>query len=488
MKYIKIRLLLSFGAFLISCTANSAWQFTPFITAEGIYTDNIELENKGADDEFILAADPGFELVGQGKRYDVNVNYAMRNLFYLDESDRNKTDHELDAFATGEVFLDHLFIDVGSTISEQIIDPDQRTSNNRISDTGNSTDVITGIVSPYITETFGNSIEFLARYQYGFVDFNDRRVAQGNTGAGRQEDSDSNSYLVELQDQSDANKINWNLSYIKERIQFEDANVEDDIEIYGAELGYRISPFLTLLGDYGYEDYNFGADSSGQLEGRDMEQDIDGDFWKAGFRWVPNANNTFEFKYGDREFGSTREALWQRVGGKLEVEVRYNEELTDQTRDLLSSTRLGRPNDSFARSNGLGLTADAFDKEELDLVALYKVSRSTYTFTAFQEERNFITSDEGDEEIYGFGLAWGWQFTGKSIFTLGFNWDTRDEDSTATDQGGDDERYLYEARIDTQFTPRTIGFAAYEREDRSADNSNNDFEENLLRAGVTLTF
>ncbi len=472
--------LLVLLCFAIPC--NAAWKFTPFITLEGIYTDNIELEDRGEEDEYILALDPGFNLHGEGGRFEVDIDYAMRNLFYLEESDRNNTDHELNAFAEGEILSNLFFVDLGSTISQQIVDPDARTSNNRVSRTGNSTDVITAFISPYLTRDIWRDINFLARYRYGFVDFNDRRTS------GRQEDADSHFYIVELKDQSDTKKINWRLNYQTEQIQFEDSNIEDEFEAYSAELGYRLTPYFTLLGEYGYEDDTFGADNSNVIDGRENTIRIDRDFWKAGFRWQINTFNTIAFKYGDRDFGNTREASWRRIGPKLEIDVVYDEDITDQVRQLLRNASEGVPSVSFARNRGLGLNANAFVKEELDAKISYKLSRSVYTFSAFQVERDFRETTEPDEEIYGFGLEWAWRFSGKSTSTLSFDWDQRDEDNTPNNVGGDDERYLVEARIDTQFTPRTLGFAAYEHEDRDAENSDNDFEENIVRVGVTITF
>ena len=94
---------------LLSLQAHAVeWEFTPTLQLKETYTDNVRLSNTNEESDFITQVNPGISIVGLGPHLRFNTRYVMQNLLYAKESDRNATNHQLNANGNAELLPDHL--------------------------------------------------------------------------------------------------------------------------------------------------------------------------------------------------------------------------------------------------------------------------------------------------------------------------------------------------------------------------------------------
>ncbi|MBT9613582.1 MAG: TIGR03016 family PEP-CTERM system-associated outer membrane protein, partial [Burkholderiales bacterium] len=83
----------------------SDWKLGASVTASETYTDNATLGTTGGSKgDFITSVTPTVTAKKDGARLKVDASYSNQNLFYANDSTRNKTYHQLNARANAELF------------------------------------------------------------------------------------------------------------------------------------------------------------------------------------------------------------------------------------------------------------------------------------------------------------------------------------------------------------------------------------------------
>lgn len=404
---------------LLSFHSSAAdWTITPTLDLKETYTDNVRLTRDNEKSDFITQINPGISLSGMGPHLKVDTRYVMQNIFYVEESSHNATNHRLLANANAELLNDLFFVDAKASISQQNISSfgPQTTDNTNI--TNNSTNVKTYSISPYLLNHFQNFASSELRYTHDSVSTD----GTGSAVSSGLSNSQSDKILMSLRSGTDFRMLGWGLNYNKQRIDF-DSGQTVDLETYGGDLRYLITPHFGLTATGGEEKNNY-LSLNGKSSG--------GPYWTAGFEWNPSQRTSIAANAGQRFFGPTYLLKADHRSRRTFWSVSYNEGITttrDQfllpatinTADFLAKSpsfvaafpteaeRLAAA-EIFISANGLPssladpvnlLTNRFFLQKSLRASVSITGARSTVVLSLFDIKREAQTSQAADSALLG---------------------------------------------------------------------------------------
>ena len=420
-----------------------SWRIIPSIELSETYSSNVTL-GSGEDklDDFITQLNPELKAEFNGRRLQADVDFRMQNLLYAKNSDFNDTFYQYDAEADAELIEDRVFVEAASNLWQEIVSTDGSFAFNNLAVTRNRTNVLTASVSPYWRHRVGAVAETSLRYQYGVVNFLDNQVT------GQTDDSRLNALSLAINSLPKERRFSWSLQYGQQRVDYVGSDVTTDnlkFERAQADLGYRITAPLEIIGAGGYENNDFGATAV-------SEEDPQGAIWQAGVRWQPGPHSQFEAAFGQRFFGNTYRVLWRQEAKRLSTELGYTEELdTDAGALLVGGRGLARTPESIAL-RGVSRTPDVFLAKRFLARATLAMPRSELHLDLFNVNRKFLTGG-GNDRTQGINADWAWQAWPRTAFILGFIWylnESRDSDRK-------DQPAQISATLQRQIGPDTTG-------------------------------
>ncbi|MEO6423347.1 MAG: TIGR03016 family PEP-CTERM system-associated outer membrane protein [Candidatus Nitrotoga sp.] len=490
------------------------WKVTPRLNLLETYTDNVTLATKGNEkSDFITQINPGISLIGTGARLKVNVNYTMQNLFYANESNRNRTVHQLRASENAELIKDFFFLDSFASISQQnisLLGP-LATTNENITD--NRTTVKTYSISPYIRHNFSNFVSTQARYTHNAV----------FTGVEGQSGRQSDTILLSLTSGSAFRAVGWGLNYSKQKIDGLGTSIGGssrsiENERYMGNLSYRVSSKFSLTGTSGYQKFTYQS-SVGKSAGA---------FWTAGFVWSPAERTNITANTGKAFFGTTYTLRASHRTRMSAWSLNYNQNITT-TRDqfLIPPTtdtanflnQLWTSNipdpimrqqtvDAFMRDNGLSasifdpinfLTNNFFLQKRLQASVALSGVRNTVVFSIFHMLREPQTAgDENDVSLIGsnnIGLngntkqiggnaLWSWKIGPRTNANIGAVYIK----SSLLATGREDDTKTYRVGLTRLIRPKLNGALNFRHVERTSNQIGSDYRENALIASLSMLF
>ena len=459
--------------FLSLISANyslAGWNFVPRIELRETYVDNVDLDNRDEEEEFVTEINPGFSLTKEDGRFIANIDYQLSNLFYLEESDRNESLHQLDAVTTTEILKQLFFLDFEAQAFQSLIDPTNRASTRLINTTGNRTDVERASISPHLNYAIGSFAIFNARYRYTVEEFDDEGSRNGNINA--LSDNDRNRYEFDLINYSLDDRFTWGLHYEYEELDFDD-QPKFDFEKYYADIGYRLTNSIRLIGNYGYEDNDFTRDI--------RTDDPDDEIWEAGFQWSITQRNLIEARVGERFFGDTFNGSWTYAGKRLGLNVQYVEDITAGiAEDFGSITNFGQVQvDVPTRSN------EVRERDRLDVSITYQLPKSDFELRGFREDRKFLESLE-NEDRQGMRFTWLWRFKPRTFYNLDLLWDNDKFDRN--NQELDEDSYEFSTGIGHEITPNATVDLLYTYITQDSDDNENEYDAHSVSIGLIHEF
>lgn len=460
--------------------AQETWDFTPRVNMHGTYTDNVGLrsdENKRGD--WIGQVNPGFSLSRAARRLDLNLDYSMRNRWYLHESRRNRTSHRVLGNGTLEAIRNRGFVDFGIVRREQVpslLDPAgiQPEVGAQTIDTSQFS------VSPYGIQRFGRLATATARYR-----LDERRYH----GSGL-DDNRSHQYIGRLESGRAFQTFFWNLDYSHEDVEYlEGDRLDVTFSSYSGTLGYHVNPRLRVFGILGREHNDF------QTNFRD---DIDGEFWHAGFAWSPSRRTNLRATYGERFFGSTGSVNLTHRTRKTRWNLQYDETLSlgrgieadviESAEDLANIDPESGPGFLDVQDGELvwlSLTDQTYIQERLQgSVRLYH-GHSQFTGRVFRVERDFQLDRHDREQRHGGALSWRWDFAPRMYSHLTSGWYRTDFERT---EQREDDTWYARASLNRNFQPNVRGSLSYRYQQRDSSDAAHDYVENAVTASLYVTF
>ena len=225
----------------------------------------------------------------------LNANLALVSQLGGDDNGLS-VDPEIAGTSSTELYRDHVFFDVSTSVSRQILDT--RTRGSTTAGAGASTEgtdiVATFSASPSVRHRVGSYADALWRYTFTPV------LVQSSSAS----DVLNHELSLGLTSGRKFPNIGWSLTgragqeVRKNSKDNNDANVDFDVTV-------PISNFFALLGGVGYEWRD------------DDSNDFNGMTWRGGFRWTPSPDTTVQATYGQRDDDSDIDAQVDfRIGPK----------------------------------------------------------------------------------------------------------------------------------------------------------------------------
>ncbi len=378
------------------------WEFEPRVGGELSYTDNVTLAAEDEESEFVTVISPGIRVTGEGRRASLDLDYRAEALFHGGESDRNEVIHELGAEGTIELVREQLFLDADATRSEDLVSGEDTVPDSNIFSSGARDSVTTYGIGPRLQYDLGSVARLRARYRREVVDQDDSRL-----------DTETDTARVALDSGPRFNTWGWSASYERTDEALARRGVGDEdrrFERARGELNVRAGARTELFVAGGTEDNDF---DSARFD------EIDGDFWEAGFRWSPRRRVTLEAAVGERFFGDTARVSISAQGSALSASFGYREELvTESSLQFERSSQLVRDADGniVLGPGGRPLTVvipvpTLRDEVILERRATGRVAwergHSRLAFSAVATEREFQASATR-EETRGVDLRYTW--------------------------------------------------------------------------------
>ncbi|MFK8028204.1 MAG: TIGR03016 family PEP-CTERM system-associated outer membrane protein [Gammaproteobacteria bacterium] len=457
------------------------WQINPSVEVRTGYSDNVEFDDSDDEDSgFIGEINPGLSIVKNEGRLLVNLDYLMQNFYYFDDSDLN-TDHTLDSVARYEIIPKTFFLNGYANISKVLIDSTQGISVDNINDTDNTTDERTLGVEPVWIQNLGGYAQANLAYLYAVQDFEDESDEDGV--GGDIDNNDRQRFIAALQNRNvDSDRLDWTLQHSDEKIDFDDGE-DFDFSSQEIDLGYDINTQLKIVGSYGYENNDFGDIVS-------IDEDEDGTYWDAGFVYGFGEYTALEVRRGERFFGKTWEANLTVGGPKLAVNASYEETVSLDVLDSISSDGLFSPEQDLLQNDVDTDAANDRDSvsvsETWDATIAYTVSKSTIALNFTDSDSEFLDSNDTDN-YEAYALGWLWNITGLSSLFTAVEW----QENKSTDLGIEETNDLFDFEIvySRQLSAKTTFDANYIYSEGNSDlNDDEDFKSNTVSIGLTHNF
>lgn len=480
----------------------ASWEVTPTLSVAEIYTDNVELASEGSEEqEFVTEIRPGISVVGTGRRLRLSADYRMQNLFYVEDSDRNSTNHQFRGQANSELVKELFFLDASATVRQVLITPEDGVRLDNIA-TGNRTDAQTYSISPYLRSRFGGYAQGLARYRRTAV-----RVDEGAS------DSDTDTVEASLRSGPKFTRFVWSLAYQSQQQDRETAT-DFDRTTARADARYRLTDSWSLLGLAGYEDQEL----------RTSRQFEEGTYWAVGLGWRPNRHIGVDALYGDefrsasvnwnpttrtslsvswrdREVGLNPGEVWTASGSvrtrRTSWQLSY-QETTETFQTLLPAGQVFVYVDPLTGDvfpdPGPGLVeVPLFDTFELtDEVFERKIGRASVgvqtgktslLFSIFDERREFLSRLD-EERNYGARASWNWRVGALTSTIATASWRHREGRAGQTE----DDFWHIEAGLDRQIGRDWTASLRYRHAELDSERAGRGYEENRVTARLNMRF
>lgn len=258
-------------------------ELRPYVSATLTYSDNVGADAEGGDGDLSLEVAPGVSVLRNSGRFRGNLNAMVRNIAYMNESDRNDSFLTLNGHGQFEAVEKTLFIDMDASMSR----------NNRSAFFGRAAGDPQDISSDNETRMFGIGprLNFrLGPETSGTASYMTRWMSGGG-GLGNRRDSDLN---AQVSNPVQFGRVGWGVSYSRSESDSGRAGTTGGSteETVRGTLYVTVTPQFRLRGIVGRErnDYETASDDSSSIVG-------------GGFDWNPTERTTISGTTEKRVFG-----------------------------------------------------------------------------------------------------------------------------------------------------------------------------------------
>ncbi len=452
------------------------WHVTYGFAASETFSDNID-QGPSGDREvgFITRAGPSMAISGKTARVTAGFNGNISGVHQIGGNDPGfSVDPRISGTSTTEVSPDLVFFDLRASVSRQLLDSRESTSGSGAS-TSNRDFVVALTASPYVVHRLGDFADATWRYTFSpvLVDSDNNSNAFSHRGS------------LDLDSGDDFSMFGWNWSNsVGQEVRTEDDDITTANTNFG--LSYALWQGFSLNGSVGYE-Y------------RDGDQDEDNNFsgitWRGGFAWQPNPDLTLAAGYGRHDDDESFDAsLGYQVGAKTSVTASYAEALqTSQARAISNLELLGVDDDGqlidpITNEPFSGdLDPFTFDDETtrtrtLRVGASHNAGRNTFGLSGLAGTSE--GSSSGDEEFYTATFSWGRRLAPDLRMRTTGSYDRSqfDEDDR------EDDTYRASVGLDYSLASNARASLSYSFQARDSSDADEDFYENAITVGISLTF
>jgi len=471
------------------------WKLEAGVSAKETYTDNVGLAAANPQSDFITEFSPYVRAAKKGARLEADFSYTMQNLFYADQSSRNRVNHQLAGKAKAELWENELFLDANASISQQITSLLGPIGADTTSATDNLTDVYALTVSPYWQHRFGSTANLLARYTHSEVSYG------GNSFSS----SSSDGINLGVASGSAFNDLFWALNYSEQQTNYR-SRPDVEFATTTATLGYALSPKWRVSGTVGYQDHSYAAAKTA----------LSGSLWNVTVAWAPTNRTNLSVGYGDNPFGKTHGFDFKHRTQYTNWAANYSEALSTssgQFSTLESGFLVGMtPAGQIAavpvsRAQNI-LTDNVFLNKRFQASVGFNKGRSNLNFALFattQESQQDGAQTQtlslggislGRSGIFavantirqrGANAAWNWRLSPVLTSNISFGIGHITFIGSTSD-GRRDTYSNVQVGLTRTFNPDLSGNVTLRHQERSSNQAGNDATENAVTGSVNYKF
>jgi uncharacterized protein (PEP-CTERM system associated) len=481
------------------------WTITPKLTASERYTDNVNLAPAGSPNkknDFITEIRPGVSLYKNGRRLKVNLNYSLQSLTYLNTTQNNALNHQLNGVANAELMEDFLFLDLRSAIYQQNINALAPIGLGNTNATNNLTTVGTYSISPYIRKRFGTFADLNYRLSQSGVYYDTQGI----------NNSTVQNVLGSLNSGSRFNDVFWGLDYSYTNNK-NSVTANTEFEKGSATVGTAITRKLRVNATGGIERNNFISLGNNK---------VDGPFWNVGFDWAPTIRTQIGATVGQRFFGNTYSFNLTERTRRTTWNARYSEDITTTSGNVVNASQIGtyyacsspppgtipvamiangqfvvlipvgtQPASQYgclitnlgAFNINLSLVNDVFVAKNLNVGVSYNLGRSVFSLNAYNLRRDFQQGGSYDRQT-GVFAGWNWRLTPLTSFNL--NGSVTRIDVATTNRVNN--FWALSAGLNRQFQPKLNGSVIVRHQEQTTNQPGSGYTENSITALVNMSF
>jgi hypothetical protein len=493
---------------------------TPSVSAQEIYSDNINLAPSGKEKgAFVTDISPGISIIGQSARSQLNLNYRMQNLYNAGGNNELTTSNQLQYNSHNTFIQNRLFLDSQSSISQQNLNS-ERIANDNISGAVGSTTVSTFGLSPYWTPQFGNYASGSLRVNFNTVTTD--AASSNKTGSATTSgisDSMTLAELIQLNSGSEFQRFNWSLSHNNTNNYRDNAGKvgsSGDVKFQNSMATIRTSihQYFNLFVNGGYSNNSFQTKNN---------QNTNGLSYTFGGQWTPSQFYSVEVGIGNNNHITVNVAPIQRLtwattfrkndiglnsGKTWQTALNYHtshstwslthDNDTTTAQEILLQQRTFNVQDSagntifdpvtnqaIQRSISLPtLTNDVIVRQKWNFSASYNTGKSTIGANAFNEDRTFELTGN-TQTVKGISATWDWQFATKTSAYVRPLWQQTEGGVTNSKS----DRYDFTVGINESITQNINGKLEFRHLNQLSDlNLANDYQENRATASLFMRY
>jgi uncharacterized protein (PEP-CTERM system associated) len=450
-------------------------------------TDNLDLEPEGrADSALILSPFVGANVRGDGSRANFAFDYRLTLDTILSRDSDVNIRNDFIGSGRSELIEDMLFVDVTGLASQPLIDPGGRTSTEPSVGRTNRTQVVSGSISPYLVNRFGNVAESELRYRYSFT-----FVGQDQIG-----DSSTNYGLARLSTGRLFTRVKLDAIAEAERTSSDSVTGDLDRNTFRLDGQYAIIRQFSLLGSVGYETIDTHA----------LGDDPDGLLWYGGFLTRPGPKTELRFTYGWR-YGEPdiNGSLTYRITPRLTFQASYVHVL-ETTQQQFSNFQFG-VNDQNQFVNpitnlpiditepGFGLRNEVFRANRFQSSLVGNYDLNTVTLAGFHEQREYDIRP--NERYISTQVSWTRRLSPYTNLFAGVGWRRTDIDGDATTPSTGtlfgttapaSDTYSGRVALTHSLAKDVFGNVSFGHTTRVAERKSDEYTENSLTFGVRIVF
>lgn len=399
-------LVSGFSLLLLGCAASAQGvDFQGEVRVGVASTDNLFLVAAPDEtDETIFQIIPSLSLDYDNQRMNAVVRYQF-DWYKYDDLDQTNKFHRYDVSLTGELVDDTLFLEVGGSRGDAVVDPDGVIPPGNLPISGNLTDRDEYFVNPRFEKTFGRAVTVTADYRYADVRFDDSDLEDTQFV----QDNTNESASFQLDNYQRGQGLTWAAAYEWEETEYE-FSLPWEYRQARAELGFWASSTTRVFASGGEE----------SAWDDPIDRSLQDEFWEAGFAYRNGDKMSAEFAAGERSFGSSWRGNLDFSFQRGELAFSYAETPTTMGRDQFSGGNLlnpGEPDDLLTRPGSAERYISNRGQASLNL----NFRRTELDFVVFDEDRTGRSLADGtplpDEAQTGATATFSWQAGARTEFT-----------------------------------------------------------------------
>ncbi len=471
-----IALAATLAALDLWTTPASAGEFTinSGVTVSETYSDNIDLNPEGLeDDALVTEVTPRIEIRSTGPRFNGALDASTVLAYQTDGDDQGLNARPtITGFGTFEISKNLFFFDTSASVSQELLDTSEADTD------ANRTTTASYLLSPYLVNRFGGFAESETRYTFSQVyadDDADQEFSDDTTHAGR----------FTLSSGRDFSRLRWRFLALASYTDRSDDSDIDRINV-DQEFEYGVTRTFSVIGAGGYENFDDG----------DPENDIDGPTWRAGFR-LRSPRGDLEATYGRRDDDESLAAdLRYRVGAWTTLNAGYAETLeTGQERvvrnlalvaedpdtGILIDTRTGLPFE--VNPNTTSLTNQTTRTKRFTAGLTFNREQNTIGISGSIEDQQDQSSND-DEDHKVIAAFWQRRLNRRTTARLSGSY----EDSSFDDEDRDDDEYIASALLSHDIRTNVAIFGTYTYRYKDSTDPAEEYEENRVTVGLSISF